>query len=274
MVSCAGASSADIGVTFGDGGAPGFGIASTRGAGAVGRSTGVAEDFGAAAFAGFGVFSGSGGFFCFAVAFDLGNFFLAADFFFAAFGFFGVALGDSVDLGETAVGSGVSLGFGFGDGDAGFFPASLCGDAFDFALGLGDSSGVDLDADEGLFCAFGLCFADFGLAVELGDSSGDGDAAVCASSRAFKNSSRLCLSSSLTCARRNVPIIALSATAVASQGRKRTTAAERNREKSAFKPPALQGPVVSTSPHVHVRGEGSRSIFHREEAANKSDTSR
>lgn len=274
MVSCAGASSADGGVTFGDGGPPGFGTASARGAGAVGRSTGVAEDFGSAAFAGFGVFSGSGVFFCFAAAFGLEVFFLAADFFFAAFGFFGVVLGDSVGLGDAAVGSGVSLGFGFGDGDTGFFPAGLCGDAFDFALGLGDSSGVDLDVGEGLFCVFALRFVDFGLAVGLGDSCGDGEAAVRVSSRAFRNSSRLRLSSSLTCARRSVLIIALSATAVASQGRKRTTAAERNREKSAFKPPALQGPVVSTSPHVHVRGEGSRSIFHREEEANKSDTSR
>ena len=273
MVSCAGASSADGGVTFGDGGPPGFGTASARGAGAVGRSTGVAEDFGSAAFAGFGVFSGSGVFFCFAAAFGLEVFFLAADFFFAAF-FFGVGLGDSVGLGDAAVGSGVSLGFGFGDGDTGFFPAGLCGDAFDFALGLGDSSGVDLDVGEGLFCVFALRFVDFGLAVGLGDSCGDGEAAVRVSSCAFRNSSRLRLSSSLTCARRSVLIIALSATAVESQGRKRTTAAERNREKSAFKPPALQGPVVSTSPHVHVRGEGSRSIFHREEEANKSDTSR
>ena len=262
-------------MTFGDGGPPGFGTASARGAGAVRRSTGVAEDLGEAAFAGFGVFSGSGVFFCFTVAFELRAFFLAADFFFVALAFFGVALGDSFGWGDAAVGSGVSLGFGFGDGDDGFFSAGLCGDAFDFALGLGDSSGVALDVGEGLFSAFGLRFADFGLAVGLGDSSGDWEAAMRVSSRAFRNSSRLRLSSSLTWARRrSVVRIALSATAFASQGRKRTTGAERNRAGGAFKPPASQGLVVWTSLHVHVRGEESRSISHREEEANKSDTSR
>lgn len=96
-----------------------------------------------------------------------------------------------------AVGSGVSVVFtlGFGEGDA--------------------------------FFSVGLAFAVFGFGFGLGDFSGEGDAVA----RAFKNSARF---SSSVCARRAVPMIALSAKAIVRKIRKRSTAAERNRAGHAF----------------------------------------
>jgi hypothetical protein len=63
---------------------------------------------------------------------------------------------------------------------------------------------------------------------------GVGDEVRCVVCRFLGDSSRVRSSSLLTCARRRLPTIALSANAVASQRRKRTTAAERNRARGAI----------------------------------------
>jgi hypothetical protein len=118
--------------------------------------------------------------------------FFRADFFFVAF-VFGVALGDFFGLAEATLGSGVSLGLGFGVVSASLdcFPAK-----FRFGLGLGDSSGF-VDASV-LF--FDFCFTAFAFAIGLGDSSGVGDDTASVSWRVFRDSSRFRFSSSLTCA--------------------------------------------------------------------------
>jgi hypothetical protein len=271
MLTCADVSTSGAAPEVGGGTALGFGTATARGAGGVACPAG--EDFGAVAFSGLGVFSGFGvdfPDFPLRVVLDFAVSFFV-DFFFANFGF-GVGLGDSSASDEDGFASGVSVDFV--DGDAGFFPARVRADAVGFGVGLGDSVGVVFGVGEGLFVGFGFRFDDFGLGLGLGDWSGDEDLVERASSRVFRNSSRLRFSSSLTWARRSVVKIALSARAVASQTRKRTTAAERNREKNAFKPPARQGRLVSTSGPVHVRGERSRSIFRQGEETDRSDTSR
>jgi hypothetical protein len=72
-----------------------------------------------------------------------------------------------------------------------------------------------------------FALAVFGFGVGLGDFAGDGVAVA----RGFAGSARL---TSSVCARRTVPMIALSAKAIARKIRKRTTAAERNRAGHAF----------------------------------------
>ncbi len=163
----------------------------------------------------------------FAVFFGVGDasFFFPVDFFFPAFAF-GVGLGDFFAFRKAVVGSGVSLGFGFGllSSSSDFFAA------FAFAIGLGDSSGT---ADAPV-SSLDLCFTGFAFAIGLGDLFGVGDEVRCVVCRFSGDSSRLPSSSLLTCARRRLPTIALSASAVASQRRKRTTAAERNRARGAI----------------------------------------
>jgi hypothetical protein len=114
------------------------------------------------------------------------------DFFFAVFGF-GVGLADFFDFREVAVGSGVSLGFGFGvissspESFAEFCFAAGCGDSCgladaavslvdfsiaNFALRIGgDSSGVA----EGLRFFFDFFAAALAFGTALGDFSGVGD---------------------------------------------------------------------------------------------------
>ena len=144
-----------------------------------------------------------------------------------------------------------------------------------FGAGVGDSSssacfalcGAGVSLGEGFAVAFFLCFAVFGFAVGLGDSSGDVDAAA----RAFRNCARFSFSSSVSCAWTSVPMIPLSASKVASQRRKRNTAAKRNRAGGAIKRPAPQWQAL-VSPlrlRIRVRGEGSRSICRQEAGANK-----
>ena len=128
---------------------------------------------------------------------------------------------------KAVVGSGVSLGFGLGllSSSSDFFAA------FAFAIGgLGDSSGRAV----ALVSSSDFSWTRFALAIGLGDLSGVGEARCVVVCRFFGDSSRLGSSSLLTCARRRLPTIALSASAVASQRRKRTTAAERNRARGAI----------------------------------------
>ena len=179
-------------------------------------------------FSGFGVSLASEVAFAlpFALFFGVGDaFFFRVDFFFAAFAF-GVGLGDFFAFRKAVVGSGVSLGLGFGllSSSSDFFVA------FAFAIGLGDSSGT---ADAPV-SSLDLCSAGFAFAIGLGDLFGVGDEVRCVVCRFLGNSSRVRSSSLLTCARRRLPTIALSAIAVASQRRKRTTAAERNRARGAI----------------------------------------
>jgi hypothetical protein len=154
------------------------------------------------------------------------DFFFRVDFFFPAFAF-GVGLGDFFAFRKAVVGSGVSLGFGFGvvsSSSLDFFAA------FAFAIGLGDSSGP---ADPPV-SSLDLCSTRFAFAIGLGDLFGVGEEVRCVVCLFSGASSRLPSSSLLTCARRRLPTIALSASAVASQRRKRTTAAERNRARGAI----------------------------------------
>jgi hypothetical protein len=215
---------------FGCGDAVGAGTAIACGGGGVGLSDGTRDcsGVGLGLFSGFGVSLASEVAFAlpFAVFFGVGDAFFRLDFFFPAFAF-GVGLGDFFAFRKAVVGSGVSLGFGFGvvsSSSLDFFAA------FAFAIGLGDSSGP---ADAPV-SSLDLCSTRFAFAIGLGDLFGVGDevrCVVCLFSDAF---SRLPSSSLLTCARRRLPTIALSASAVASQRRKRTTAAERNRARGAI----------------------------------------
>ena len=162
----------------------------------------------------------------FAVFFGVGDaFFFRVDFFFAAFAF-GVGLGDFFAFSKAVVGSGVSLGFGLGllSSSSDFFAA------FAFAIGLGDSSG----AADAPVSSLDWCSTGFAFAIGLGDLFGVGDEVRCVVCPFFGDSSRLPSSSLLTCARRRLPTIALSASTVASQRRKRTTTAERNRARGAI----------------------------------------
>ncbi len=163
----------------------------------------------------------------FAVFFGVGDaFFFRVDFFFPAF-VLAVGLGDFFAFSKAVVGSGVSLGFGLGllSSSSDFFAA------FAFAIGgLGDSSGRAV----ALVSSLDLCSTRFAFAIGLGDLCGVGDEMRCVVCRFSGDFSCLPSSSLLTCARRRLPTIALSASTVASQRRKRTTAAERNRARGAI----------------------------------------
>lgn len=215
---------------FGCGDAVGAGTAIACGSGGVGLSDGTRDcsGVGLGLFSGFGVSLASEVAFAlpFAVFFGVGDaFFFRVDFFCPAFAF-GVGLGDFFAFRKAVVGSGVSLGFGFGllSSSSDFFAA------FAFAIGLGDSSGP---ADPPV-SSLDLCSTRFAFAIGLGDLFGVGDEVRCVVCGFFGDSSCLPSSSLLTCARRRLPTIALSASAVASQRRKRTTAAERNRARGAI----------------------------------------
>ena len=99
---------------------------------------------------------------------------------------------------------------------------------FAFGIGLGDFWGVG----EALRFFFDLLPAALAFATAFGDFFGVGEA--CVSCWLVPDSSTDFSSSLLTCARRRVPAIAPSATAVASQRRKRTTATDRNRARDAI----------------------------------------
>jgi hypothetical protein len=187
--------------------------------------------------------------------------FSVRDFFFAPFGF-GVGLGDFLDFFVATVDSGVSVGSGVSsssspDPFAGFV-LLRCGDSSDVgdasvfvAFGVTDVSVSLLDSSVASL-AFGIGFGDFlgvgealrfffdllapafALATGFGDFFGVGDGETRVSCWLFPDSSLDFSSSLLTCPRRRLPAIALSATAVVSQRRKRTTAAERNRARDAI----------------------------------------
>ena len=124
------------------------------------------------------------------------------DFFFAAFGF-GVGVCRRFDLGEV-VGSGVSRGVADG------VVSSVSSDFFPF---FADLAVARFAAGLGVFFGFGEDAARDSLVSDL--------------------SPRFCCSS-VTCARRRPVMIAPTASAVASQMRKRTTATERNRARAAI----------------------------------------
>src|SRR5439155_160844 len=148
--------------------------------------------------------------------------------------------GDPLGIGEVAVSSadfpvaGLAFATGLGDSSAVaetpvlFLDFSVA--SFAFGIGLGDFSG------EGELARFffDLSATALAFAIGLGDFFGARDEASCVSCCAFPDSSRWLFSSSLTWARRRLPTIAPSATAVASQRRKRTTATERNRARDAI----------------------------------------
>lgn len=108
---------------------------------------------------------------------------------------------------------------------------------FAFGIGLGDFLGVG----EALRFIFDLLVAVLALATGFGDFFGVGDEEALVSCWLFPDSSPDFSSSLLTCPRRRVPAIALSANAVASQRRKRTTAADRNRARDAINPERFRG---------------------------------
>ena len=126
----------------------------------------------------------------------------SCDFFFAAFGF-GVGVCRRFDLGEV-VGSGVSRGA------ADDVVSSVSSDFFPF---FADLAVARFAAGLGVFFGFGEDAARDSLMSDL--------------------SPRFCCSS-VTCARRRPVMIAPTASAVASQMRKRTTATERNRARGAI----------------------------------------
>jgi hypothetical protein len=177
----------------------------------------------------------------FFLGFGLGDFLAAVfrDFFdFAAELFFGVG---------AVVSSSSCNSFAFFDSPLVFlsvFGVSV-GVGFDFGVGVGDAAFFDP----------AFCLADFGFGVGRGDCSGEAAVSARATWRVFRNASRFCFSSSLTCARRRVAAIALIAKAVASQSRKRTTLAERNRGGEAFKQPARPEQAELSWPLVPVHGE-------------------
>ena len=126
----------------------------------------------------------------------------SCDFFFAAFGL-GVGVCRRFDLGEV-VGSGVSRGVADG------VVSSVSSDLFPF---FADLPVARFAAGLGVFFGFGENAARDSLVSDL--------------------SPRFCCSS-VTCARRRPVMIAPTASAVASQMRKRTTATERNRARGAI----------------------------------------
>lgn len=173
-------------------------------------------------------------------------------------------VGVSEGSGEAAgrfSGRGVALTFAlfFAFDVAGFPGIGLC---FTLAVFFGETvgSGVSLGRAFGFgvgeVCFFFFCFVAFAFGVGLGDSSGEADATA----RAFRNWARFSFSSSVSCARRSDPTMPLSASKVASQRRKRSTGAERNRARRAINPEAFRGQLVppvaglSESSSLHCRG--------------------
>jgi hypothetical protein len=197
----------------------------------------------AGVFAGFGVSSSSRASLVFPLVLDFPAVSFSRDFFLAAFGL-GVGVWCRFDLGK-ALGSGVSRGvaegfvspvsadsltgrgvgdfLGFAEGSVSFCNSSLTGLA----------RGIAVDASSGVAearCFFAdLVLAPFALGV--GDFFGLGDEALVSLD---SDSSRRLFCSSLTCARRMPVTIAPTASAVASQMRKRTTATERNRARDVI----------------------------------------
>jgi hypothetical protein len=228
---------------FGWGAVVGVGTATARGGeGETSDDAPRSSARGAGVFAGFGVSSSSRASLGFPFVLDFPAVSFSRDFFLAAFGL-GVGVWRRFDFGE-ALGSGVSRGVGDG------FVSSASADSFagrgvgDF-LGLGEASvffrdsslanlarGIAVDASSGVAeaCFFAdLLFAPFPLGV--GDFFGLGVEVLV--SLDFDSLRRL-FCSSLTCARRMPVTIAPTASAVASQMRKRTTATERNRARDAI----------------------------------------
>jgi hypothetical protein len=189
--------------------------------------------------------------FAFEVFLPFDDAFFFCDFFFAPVGF-GVELGDFLDFFGATVDSGVSVGFGFGVSSSSSpdpFVLLLSGDSSDeteasvllldssvasfaFGIGLGDFLGVG----EALRFFFDLLVAALALATGFGDFFGVGDEEALVSCWLSADSSPDFSSSLLTCPRTRLPAIAPSATAVASQRRKRDTATERNRARDAINP--------------------------------------
>jgi hypothetical protein len=253
ITTCARSSAGAARGAFARGDTAGVGTATARGGGGVESSDGSAAFSGG----GVGVFSGFGVSFSSLVVFAFADFlpfddaFFFCDFFFAPFGF-GVGLGDFLDFFGAIVDSGVSVGFAFGLSSSSSpdpFVLSLCGDSFGvpdvsvspldssvasfaFGIGLGDFLGVG----DVLRFFFDLLEAVLALATGFGDFFGVGDEEALVSCWLFPDSSADFSSSLLTCPRTKLPAIAPSATAVASQRRKRDTATERNRARDAINP--------------------------------------
>ena len=202
----------------------------------------------AGVFCGFGVSSSSRACFAFSGFFDLCPVCFPADFFFAVFGL-GVGVWRRFDF-DDALGSGVSRGVDDVTGSSSSPDFSLV--ALRSAPGLGDFFGVT-EASALLpdvsFASFALgiavgalsgvaearCFlVDLLVAVfafGVGDFFGLGDEALVSID---SDSSRRLFCSSLSCALRRPVMIAPTASAVASEMRKRTTATERNRARDAI----------------------------------------
>lgn len=253
-------------VIFGWGAEVGVGRATARSG--EDETSGDGPCSGAGVFAGLGVSSSSRASLAFPPVLDFPVVCFSRDFFFAAFGL-GVGVWRRFDFGD-AVGSGVSRGLD--DGFVSSASADSCVDfalrvrgdssgssdslvfAVDFSfaippgfgvgdfLGLGegflDSSpanlafGIAVDASSGVAeaCFFAdLLFALFPLGA--GDFFGLGEEALVSLD---SDSSRRLFCPSLTCARRTPVMIAPTASAVASQMRKRTTAMERNRARDVI----------------------------------------
>ena len=258
ITTCARSSTGPARGIWGCGDAVGAGTATACGGGEVGLTDRavVSSGGGGGVFSGFGVSSSFAVPFPFAVfvCSEVSSFFRF--FFLADFGF-GVGLADFFDFFEARVGSGVSLGFGFGVASSfsrDFAELSVpevfgigLGDffalaevplfsidssvaRFAFRIGGDDSSGV---AEASCF-SFDLLAAALAFAIGLGDFFGAGDEADSVSCCPVSESSRWLFSLSLTWARRRVPAIATSASAVVSQRRKRTTAAERIRARDVI----------------------------------------
>jgi len=145
-------------------------------------------------------------------------------------------------------------------------------------VGVGDSSsfaacfffsGSGVSLGEGFAVVSLLCLAAFAFGVGLGDSSGDVDAAA----RALRICARFSFSSSVNCAWTSVPMIPLRARAVATQRRKRTTAAQRNRASGAINSRKLWS-QAACSAGAGVGGVASRSRSRRRTAFNLPPRSR
>jgi hypothetical protein len=151
--------------------------------------------------------------------------------------------------------------FGFGVGESSSSP-SLAGVFFGFAFGVG--VGV------AFFFDFDFRVAGFGVGFGVGLSDGVGDAKGCSSSRGF-----FFLGSSLVWARTNAPSIPITARAVPRITRSRITGRERNRPNRAIKRAVARPRPRGHEPRrARVRGAGSRSVFRRPGAADRSTTSR
>ena len=167
-------------------------------------------------------------------------------------GFALLRCGDSSDVGDASVSVvgfsapkafvvGLDDSFGVTDASVLLLDSSVASLAF--GIGLADFLGVG----EALRFFFDLFATAFALATGFGDFFGVGEGEARVSCWLFSDSSPTLSSSSLTCPRRRLPAIALSATAVASQRRKRTTAADRNRGRDAINPQASCGDWLKKS---------------------------